>query len=185
MDGYIRYNWLWLLSIRRLFWTRPLRHWQRIICTFAYVKGLNPRVLIEKVLIVCLFNNESGMRHIQSSFILEEKKKESTFLLLECVHHKIWKASSPEGMNGWTADPRHLIYLIRSTNYKNIRGNYIIFYMHYTYDLVHLHFFLSIFQKWTTMRWTQPLKLYTCIYVVYIKKPFNFKIEIVFLLSIT
>lgn len=65
---------LWPLSIRRLFWTRPLRHWQRIlICTFAYVNGLNPEVLIEWVLLLRLLNNESGVRHIQSFFILVER----------------------------------------------------------------------------------------------------------------
>lgn len=65
---------LWPLSIRRLFWTRPLRHWQRIlICTFAYVNGLDPEVLIEWVLLLRLLNNESGVRHIQSFFILVER----------------------------------------------------------------------------------------------------------------
>lgn len=65
---------LWPLSIRRLFQTRPLRHWQRIlICTFAYVNGLNPEVLIEWVLLLRLLNNESGVRHIQSFFILVER----------------------------------------------------------------------------------------------------------------
>lgn len=144
VDGYIRYNWLWLLSIRRLFWTRPFRHWQRIICMFAYVKGLNPRMLIENVLLVCLFNNESGMRDIQCSFILEEKERIYIPTLGTC---------SPEDMKGqftrryeWLDGRPQTIHLIRSTNYKNIRGNYIIFYIQYTYDLVHLHF-LSIFQK--------------------------------------
>lgn len=70
---------LWPLSIRRLFWTRPLRHWQRIlICTFAYINGINPEVLIEWVLLLSLLNNEPGVRHIQRFFILVEIRRNNT-----------------------------------------------------------------------------------------------------------
>lgn len=88
---------LWPLSIRRLFWTRPLRHWQRIlICTFAYVNGLNPEVLIEWVLLLRLLNNES-VRHIQRKAhpkVLYSSRKRNKLhsVLLECFHQKVWVA---------------------------------------------------------------------------------------------
>lgn len=56
-----------------------------------YVKGLNPRALIKKVLLVCLFNNESGMRHNQSSFILEK---------IERIYIPTLGMCSPEDMKG-------------------------------------------------------------------------------------
>lgn len=70
---------LWPLSIRRLFWTRPLRHWDRIlICSFAYVNGLNPEVLLEWISLLHLVENDSGIRHIKSFFTLVERGRNYT-----------------------------------------------------------------------------------------------------------
>ena len=39
---------LWPYKIRRLFWTKNIKHWDRIlICCFVFVNGLNPVVFLE------------------------------------------------------------------------------------------------------------------------------------------
>lgn len=65
---------LWPVTIRRLFWTRPLGHWDIIlICAFSYVNGLNPEVLIEWIQLLSLVKNDSTIRHMQSFFALIER----------------------------------------------------------------------------------------------------------------
>lgn len=66
---------LWPLTIRRLFWTQTLGHWDRIlICAFSYVNGLNPEVLIEWIQLRSLVKNDLvAIRHMQSFFALIER----------------------------------------------------------------------------------------------------------------
>ena len=54
-------------------------------------KRAKPKDVDRKGLLVCLFNNESGMRHIQSSFILEEKER---------IYNPTLGMCSPEDMKG-------------------------------------------------------------------------------------
>lgn len=56
---------LWPRCIRRLFWKKNLRHFERVLVgTFIWVNGLNPDVFIEWAFrIGCLVPNSSGYRH--------------------------------------------------------------------------------------------------------------------------
>lgn len=65
----------WPKVIRRIFWTKNLKHWNRILlCTFCYVNGLNPVLLIEWVELMGLCRDGSGIRHITALFKLYEKR---------------------------------------------------------------------------------------------------------------
>lgn len=73
-------------------------------------------------------------------------------------------------MNGWMIDFRYLIYLIRSINYRNICGNYIIFYIYYIYDLVYLYFFFYYLEMNNNEMDVIIEIIYLYICCIYIKK---------------
>ena len=53
----------WPPNIRRLFWTKNLTHFQRIlVCAFAFSNGLHPEVLLEWVKLFRLARDESTYR---------------------------------------------------------------------------------------------------------------------------
>lgn len=59
---------LWPQRIRSLFWTRPLKHWDRIqLAAFAWVNGLNPIILLEWVELRQQ-TSCTGMRHLRALF---------------------------------------------------------------------------------------------------------------------
>lgn len=59
----------WPFLIRRLFWTRFLRHWQRIlICAFVYVNGLDPLLFMEWVTLKGLARDASAFNHFDALF---------------------------------------------------------------------------------------------------------------------
>lgn len=59
----------WPFLIRRLFWTRFLRHWQRIlICAFVYVNGLDPLLFKEWVTLKGLARDASAFNHFDALF---------------------------------------------------------------------------------------------------------------------
>ena len=62
----------WPYSIRRIFWRKPLKHFDRILlCTFAYVNGLNPDILFEWIDLLTL-TNRAGVNHMRALFRLFE-----------------------------------------------------------------------------------------------------------------
>ena len=61
----------WPKKIRKLFWTRNLRNFDRfLICLFAYVNGLNPLLLIEWATMKGLCRDNSAISHMK--FLLED-----------------------------------------------------------------------------------------------------------------
>lgn len=67
---------LWPHSIRRLFWTPCLRHFQRIlISAFVYVNGLNPDIFLQWARLIGLGSDESAYRHFRNIFILFESRR--------------------------------------------------------------------------------------------------------------
>ena len=69
----------WPFLIRRLFWTKNLRHFQRIlVCTFCFVNGLNPIVFEEWAVLFGLCSNSSSIQHIKNLFRLFENGRNYT-----------------------------------------------------------------------------------------------------------
>ncbi len=63
----------WPFQIRRLFWTRNLDHFQRIlVCTFCFVNGLNPVVFKEWASLMHLRRDRAAESHIAALFNLFE-----------------------------------------------------------------------------------------------------------------
>ena len=57
----------WPHSTRRLFWTKHLEHWDRIlICAFVYVNGLNPDIFLEWANLLELGRDRSAYRHFEA-----------------------------------------------------------------------------------------------------------------------
>ena len=66
---------LWPKHIRRLFWTKNVVHWERIlIASFSYVNGLNPVMLLEWADLMGLCRDGSGRRHLQALYQLFENR---------------------------------------------------------------------------------------------------------------
>ena len=63
----IRDSKLWPTSIRKLFWTKNIKYFNRFrICCFAYVKGLHPDILCHWPLLLGLCRDSSAMQHLRS-----------------------------------------------------------------------------------------------------------------------
>ena len=63
----------WPHLIRRLFWTRNLNHFQRLlVCSFVFVNGLNPVVFDEWMILLRLCRDQAAVVHIRSLFRLFE-----------------------------------------------------------------------------------------------------------------
>ena len=59
----------WPFLIRRLFWTKNMRHFQRIlIATFVYVNGLNPVIFMEWADQLNLARDRSARNHFEALF---------------------------------------------------------------------------------------------------------------------
>ena len=67
----------WPYRIRRLFWTRNLNHFQRIlVCSFCWVNGLNPLVLMEWMELMNQLRDGAAVRHVRALFrIFEERHR--------------------------------------------------------------------------------------------------------------
>lgn len=65
----------WPKKIRKLFWTRGVKHFDRILlATFVIVNGLNPVMFTEWARLLDLGNDEAAYRHFEALFkILPEK----------------------------------------------------------------------------------------------------------------
>lgn len=62
---------LWPYNIRKLFWKKNLKHWERILlAAFAYVNGLNPEMFLDWVKLMGLCRDNSGIRHFTAFFRL-------------------------------------------------------------------------------------------------------------------
>ena len=56
----------WPYSTRRLFWTKHLKHWDRLrISAFVYVNGLNPDIFLEWARLQDLGRDASAYRHFE------------------------------------------------------------------------------------------------------------------------
>lgn len=68
---------LWPVRIRKLFWKKNLKHFDRIlIATFIWVNGLHPDVFMEwAILVGCLVEGSSGQKHFQEFFKLIDSGK--------------------------------------------------------------------------------------------------------------
>jgi hypothetical protein len=68
----------WPRRIRRLFWTRNIKHWDRIICcVFVFVNGLHPELFFEWVYLKNMCRDYSAVRQIRyllTTFENEPKK---------------------------------------------------------------------------------------------------------------
>ena len=63
----------WPHLIRRLFWTKNLKHWDRIlVCTFCFINGLNPLVLEEWAVLIGMCSNRSAINHMRALLRLFE-----------------------------------------------------------------------------------------------------------------
>ena len=61
----------WPHLIRRLFWTRNINHFQRIlVCTFVFINALNPEVFIEWAQLMHLCRDRAADNHIRAFFRL-------------------------------------------------------------------------------------------------------------------
>lgn len=59
----------WPVRIRKLFWTRYVRNFQRLLlCAFVYINGLNPLIFIEWCQLKGLLRDMSAKRHIAYLF---------------------------------------------------------------------------------------------------------------------
>ena len=57
----------WPHSTRRLFWTKHLKHWDRLlISTFVYVNGLDPDIFLEWAHLLDLGRDASAYRHFEA-----------------------------------------------------------------------------------------------------------------------
>ena len=71
----------WPKNIRRLFWTRCVKHFDRIImAAFVYVNGLNPEIFFEWAELLHVFRDSSGLRHCQNLFKLFDNGRYSKAL---------------------------------------------------------------------------------------------------------
>ena len=59
----------WPYYIRRLFWTKSPRHFDRIlICTFCFMNGLNPHILYEWAEMTDMCRDAAAMGHLRNVF---------------------------------------------------------------------------------------------------------------------
>ena len=58
----------WPTKIKKLFWSKNVRHFERLMCAFCYINGLNPVVFLDWVDIVGLCRDESARREIVNWF---------------------------------------------------------------------------------------------------------------------
>ena len=59
----------WPKHIRRLFWTKHVRNWDRLLLvTFVYVNGLNPEIFFDWVELMNLCRDRSARRHMEYLF---------------------------------------------------------------------------------------------------------------------
>lgn len=69
----------WPVMIRRLFWTKNLTHFQRILVSaFVFVNGLNPVVFLDWVDLMGLCRDNSGRKEFESLFKAFEEGKYPT-----------------------------------------------------------------------------------------------------------
>lgn len=60
---------LWPLFIRCLFWTKNLKHFERIlIATFVYINGLNPTIFMQWVKTMHLARDNAAQNHFSALF---------------------------------------------------------------------------------------------------------------------
>lgn len=65
---------VWPFLIRRLFWTRNVKHFNRILlAAFVYVNGLNPDIFLEWVQINQLARDRAAYNHFCALFRLFER----------------------------------------------------------------------------------------------------------------
>ena len=65
---------LWPLKIRKLFWTRNVKHFDRLlIAAFAYVNGLNPVVFMEWADLIQMCRDQAARNHFIAIFKLFEE----------------------------------------------------------------------------------------------------------------
>lgn len=70
----------WPHKIRKLFWTKNIRHFDRIILSaFVYVNGLNPDVFLEWVAMIGLARDQEAFKHF--SYLLHSKFNETKYNL--------------------------------------------------------------------------------------------------------
>ena len=63
----------WPHLIRRLFWTKNLKHWDRIlVCTFCFINEPNPLVLEEWAVLIGMCSNRSAINHMRALLRLFE-----------------------------------------------------------------------------------------------------------------
>ena len=57
----------WPYRVRRLFWTKHIQHWDRlVICAFVYVNRLNPDIFLEWAHLLDLGRDSSAYRHFEA-----------------------------------------------------------------------------------------------------------------------
>lgn len=67
---------LWPVRIRRLFWTKNIKNFERfIVCVFVYVNGLNPELFKEWALLMGLLRDNEAHRHVDYLFTKFEEGK--------------------------------------------------------------------------------------------------------------
>ena len=60
---------LWPKKIRRLFWTKNVKHFDRIILSsFVFVNGLNPVIFLEWVELMGLCRDRAARNHFDALF---------------------------------------------------------------------------------------------------------------------
>lgn len=64
---------LWPRRIRRYFWTKNLKHWERcLVSAFVYINGLNPVVFMEWANLFGLCRDRAAVCHFEALFRLYE-----------------------------------------------------------------------------------------------------------------
>lgn len=70
----------WPFSIRRLFWTKHIKHWDRLLLTaFVYVNGLNPDIFLEWAYLLELGRDSAAYKHFES--LLKEQYPNKSYKL--------------------------------------------------------------------------------------------------------
>ena len=60
---------LWPPRVRRLFWTKNIVHFDRfLVCCFAWVNGLDPKILFEWVELLGLCRDRAARQHMENLF---------------------------------------------------------------------------------------------------------------------
>ena len=65
---------LWPKRVRRLFWIKHIKHWDRIMLTsFTYVNGLNIESLCQWGDLLTLFRDKAAKEHVKTLYRLYEQ----------------------------------------------------------------------------------------------------------------